>query len=600
MECVDAALVGVAVVVRSLNWRPQLASVHANDSIRYELDEPCPPFVAIGVGVQGILVVLAPVVLVVAINVLAGGQGESSLAWSVFAALIIVGVVTALQAARIGRIGGGHFLIAGVTPNYIAVSVLALAEGGPAMLATLIVVSSFFYVLVAVWLPMLRRIITPVVTGTVLMLIAAMVLPFAFDRLQEVPEGAPRAAGLCSGAVTLIVSAILVLRASKSWRPWSLLVGIATGCITAAMFGIYDVKRVVVASWIGVPDARFPGLDLTPTTEFGALLVMFLIVTLVHAIKGVGDSAAVQQVSRRRPQATDFRLIQGSIYANGVGILLSGIAGTPPTSSYLSFTVPFINLTGVTVRRVGYIMGGLLVVLAFFPKVTGALLTIPSPVMGGFLLVALGMVFVEGIRTLVRAGLDAQKAIVVGLAVVTGFGVQHHNVLEEVFGSPWGKFLGNGMIIGTATAIALTAFLELTSRRRQRMEVQLDNTSFSQIDVFLQGVAARISWDTAATERLRSAGEEALASMLQLGNEYPAGKAPRLIVAVRPEGEAVEMEFLAVIEDENLENRLTYLNEQAEILDETEISFRLLRHYASSVRHQKYHGLDIVTVKVTR
>ena len=32
--------------------------------------------------------------------------------------------------------------------------------------------------------------------------------------------------------------------------------------------------------------------------------------------------------------------------------------------------------------------------------------------------------------------------------------------------------------------------------------------------------------------------------------------------------------------------------------DEREVSFRLLRHYASSVRHQKYHGIDIVTVEV--
>ena len=46
------------------------------------------------------------------------------------------------------------------------------------------------------------------------------------------------------------------------------------------------------------------------------------IVTLVQAIKGIGDAVVVQQVSRRRPRATDFRLIQGAIYANGVGILL--------------------------------------------------------------------------------------------------------------------------------------------------------------------------------------------------------------------------------------------------------------------------------------
>ncbi len=77
-----------------------------------------------------------------------------------------------MQASRIGRLGGGHLLITGVTPNFIAVSVLALEEGGPALLATLVVVSSFFYLAVAAWLPLLWRIITPVVSGTVLMLIA--------------------------------------------------------------------------------------------------------------------------------------------------------------------------------------------------------------------------------------------------------------------------------------------------------------------------------------------------------------------------------------------------------------------------------------------
>ena len=55
---------------------------------------------------------------------------------------------------------------------------------------------------------------------------------------------------------------------------------------------------------------------------------------------------------------------------------------------------------------------------------------------------------------------------------------------------------------------------------------------------------------------------------------------------------------MAVFDEENLEDRLAYLEEEAEGLQEGEISLRLLRHYASSVHHQKYHGLDIVTVQV--
>ena len=51
-------------------------------------------------------------------------------------------------------------------------------------------------------------------------------------------------------------------------------------------------------------------------------------------------------------------------------------------------------------------------------------------------------------------------------------------------------------------------------------------------------------------------------------------------------------------EGENLEDKLAYLNEQPEIQSEGEISFRLLRHYASSVKHNKYHDIDIITVQV--
>ena len=55
---------------------------------------------------------------------------------------------------------------------------------------------------------------------------------------------------------------------------------------------------------------------------------------------------------------------------------------------------------------------------------------------------------------------------------------------------------------------------------------------------------------------------------------------------------------LSASEGENIEDKLAYMGETPEIQDGREISFRLLRHYASSVRHQKYHGVDIVTVRV--
>ena len=88
--------------------------------------------------------------------------------------------------------------------------------------------------------------------------------------------------------------------------------------------------------------------------------------------------------------------------------------------------------------------------------------------------------------------------------------------------------------------------------------------------------------------------EETLTSLLSEDGEYPEtgewDRPRRLVVTSRTGVGGAELEFLSASEGENLEDRLSYLGETPDIPDSREISFRLLRHYASSVRHQKYHG----------
>ena len=94
-------------------------------------------------------------------------------------------------------------------------------------------------------------------------------------------------------------------------------------------------------------------------------------------------------------------------------------------------------------------------------------------------------------------------------------------------------------------------------------------------------------------------GEETLASLLsEEGDEMERASGRRLVVTVRADGGRGGAGVRAASGGENLEDRLAYLGETPDLADVQEISFRLLRHYASSVRHQKYHGVDIVTVRV--
>ena len=554
---------------------------------------------AFGVGLQGTVFALAPLVLVVAITARAGGQDESYLSWAVFASLVISGCLTALQASRFWRFGSGYVLIMGTTPNFIAISVLALAAGGPSLLASLVVVGSMSYLALAVWLPLLRRIITPVVSATVLMLIAVAVLPIALDRVQEVPQGSPVAAGPTVAIVTLTVFVIMALRMTGAWRLWSPLIGIGAGCAVALLFGIYDFQRVIDAPWVGIATGYTPTFDLTLGPSFWALLPVFVVVTLVGGIKNIGDNVAIQQASSKVQQVTDYRRVQSSLNTNWLGILASGIAGTPPSTVYSSTSVSLVSLTGVASRRVGYVVGACLIVLALFPKMPAVLLTIPTPVMGAYLLVAIGLLFMEGIRTLIQAGLDYHKVIVVGVSFSLGAGIEQQTIFADLLGGPWGGLLDNGMLVGALAAVLLTLFLDLTSTRRSsRIQVNLDLSALQEIQKFSRGQADKLGWNESSTGRLLAASEEALVSLLGQENEQQPEEAPRLVVVARPEPGKVELEFMAVFDETNLEDRLAHLEEEAEGREEGEISLRLLRHYAASVRHQKYYGLDIVTVQV--
>ena len=570
-----------------------------SEDVRYEPDENPPPPVTLGAGLQAAIIIVAPVVLTVVIVARIAEQPESYISWGVFAALLVSGITTILQAVRVGRVGAGHVLIMGTSGAFIAVCVAALMEAGPSTMASLILVSSLIQFLLAARLSLLRRIFTPVVSGTVIMLIAATVMPVIFDTLHEVPEGVSSAAAPASALTTLVVVAALVLRGPPAWRLWSPVIGIVAGSAVAAPFGLYDVGQILDASWVSAPLGSWPGLDVTPGAEFWALLPAFVVVTLVGAIETIGDGVAIQRVSRRRPRATDFRVVQGALNADGMGNLLSGIGGTLPNTTYSS-SISLAEVTGIGARRVGIVIGVIFLAVAFLPKFTAVVIAIPAPVAAAYLTVLIGMLFVQGMKIVVQDGVDHRKAIVAGLSFWIGTGFQNGWIFPDLLGDGFlAVLLGNGMTSGALVAVLMMLLLELTGPRRERLRVPLDMDTLPQLQDFLSSFAKRAGWNAASAERLELVGEETLLSMLSEDEEGPGTDQPRhLVVSARAGGGGAELEFVSAAGEENLEDRLAYLGEKPDIQDTREISFRLLHHFASSVRHQKYHGVDIITVQV--
>ena len=100
-------------------------------------------------------------------------------------------------------------------------------------------------------------------------------------------------------------------------------------------------------------------------------------------------------------------------------------------------------------------------------------------------------------------------------------------------------------------------------------------------------------------ERVRAVGEETLLLLMRREDERPAADKRRLLLIAGGEGDTAVLEFIATTDESNLEDRLAAPSEQvAGSRMEQEVSLRLLRHYASSVRHNQYHDTDVVTVHV--
>ena len=225
------------------------------------------------------------------------------------------------------------------------------------------------------------------------MLIVVTVMPIIFDTLVDVPEGTPPAAAPVSAVATVLVITVLTLRASGVLRLWVPVIGLVTGCVVSLFFGLYDAQRIVEANWVGFP-------------------------------------------------------------VEGMGNLLSGLAGTVPNTTY-STSVAIVELTGVAARSVGMWIGALFVVAAFLPKVAAMLLAIPGPVVAAYITVLLALLFVLGMRMVVHDGVAYWKALIVGMSFWIGTGFQNQAIFSDYLGQWWGTLLGNGMTSGGLTAVFL-------------------------------------------------------------------------------------------------------------------------------------------------
>ncbi|MCC7272891.1 MAG: hypothetical protein IT561_09490 [Alphaproteobacteria bacterium] len=567
--------------------------------IRYEPHERPPHLLAAAMGGQIVLMILTGIMITPLVITRAAGLDAATGSWLVFAALVAAGISTWLQVSRLGIVGSGYVLFVGSNVAFVSVCVSAIQSGGPPLMATLACVSALTTFAFTAWLPALRRILTPAVGGTVLMLMALSVAPVVWGMLKRVP---PAFAG--SPTVPLVVAATIVaivlisLFASGMLRLWAPLIGIGFGSMLSAPLGLLDVSGVLAAPWVGLPAGTWPGIALDFPPAFWGLLPAFVLITLVGGIETFADAVSVQRTSHRAPGPIDFRAVQGAINADGVGSFVAGALGTVPNTVYSS-SVGVVELTGVAARRVGWWGGFFLILLAFSPKVSAIVAAIPGPVAGAFILVILVLLFGHGIRLVNEDGLGFEVGLAVCLGFWVGFGFQEGKLFNEQLPGWAQLFLSNGTTAGGLTAILLMAVLSFRQRSRDRLSVPLATPSVGDVRTLVQGVARRLGWDRPAEDKLVLAAEEAMLFLME--HQDPArsaGRQSQLHVRVRQVGGEVELEYVCAPAGANAETAMAALAAVGEADVASGLSLRLLRGMAREVKHLQYHGTDYLLVRV--
>ncbi len=570
-------------------------------NLRYSVDENPPPILSSMLAAQTVLLIVAGIVITPAIVLRAANMPVSMEAGVIFFALFISGAVTILQARPLWRFGAGYILLMGTSGAFIAVGVTALKLGGMSLLMTLIVASSLIQFLLSNRLSLLRRIITPLVGGTTIMLLAVTVMPIAFSQFSTTTEGQSGLEAFLVTTVTLVSILLLSFFGNRSVRLWAPLLGIMLGTVVNWFLGGVDGSRIEQAAWIGLPELTWPGFDLSFGPGFWMLMPAFIIVTIVGAIETFGDAIAAQRISHRSSKPVDYRTVQGALYADGLGNFLSGCAGTMPNTTY-STSISVVDMTGVASRRVGILSGIFMVLLAFFPKLAAFILSIPAPVVGSYLFVLILLLFMHGIRMVAEDGLSYEKGFIVGIGFWLGIGFQQKAIFYDLMPDWLAPILGNGMTSGTIVTLLLMALLSLRRGKKSTFKTALKTVSLPEIHSFVSDFGASQKWADSVTNRLQLAVEETMLALLEMRNTQSAeysSESDQLRIDLRAMGpNKAEIEMTVVPVGSNVEALMQAARTEG-LSSESQLSLRILAGIAENIRHFQFHGLDFISMTLS-
>ena len=450
----------------------------------YGLDEIPPLGTTLLLGFQHILAVSSafvyPVILLQETGILPE-QAERMIHTS----MIVMGVATILQTLRYGPMGSGYLCPERLGPAYLPASILAIKTGGLPLLAGMTLVSGLFGVVLSRLMGRLRPFFPAEVTGTIVTMVGLALIPVAVSRFLGIEESRAviDALSVSIASITFFVMVGVTVWGSSRLRLYGVLIGVVVGSVCAYASGLVTddhLRRLEQAPLVSLPSFPREGWSFS-----GALIFPFLVTVLASSLKAVGDLTTCQKINDAEWKRPDMQSISGGILAEACGVLLSGGVGNMGQSTS-SANVGLSIATGATSREIGFACGGILIVLAFVPKLAVLFAIMPNPVIGALLLFTVCFMIVAGVQILASRMMDARKTFVVGVSVVFGLSV---DMLPGAYQSVPTMFLtafGSSLSVATISALVLNLLFRIGIARRAKLQIDPRTDSSKQIFLFME------------------------------------------------------------------------------------------------------------------
>ncbi|WP_175883348.1 nucleobase:cation symporter-2 family protein [Burkholderia sp. BCC0044] len=443
------------------------AAEAARDLVYGPNDRPA-PMVAFVAALQHLLAIIVPIVTPGLLICQALGVSSRDTTLIVSMSLVISGIATFVQCKRFGPLGAGLLIVQGTSFNFvgplIAGGSLMVKQGTPvetvmAAIFGVVIAGSFIEMGVSRILPFVKRLITPLVTGIVVLLIGLTLIKVGLISMGG-GYGA-MAKGTFASAENLTLSGlvlgtiILLNRVPIVWvRSTALVIALLIGYLAAAFLGRLDFTGMHQAALFQVPTPLHFGIGFS-----WALFVPMLIIYLVTSLEAIGDVTATSKISNEPVEGPVWmQRIKGGVLVNGANSLLAGVFNTFPSSVFAQNN-GVIQITGVASRHVGIWIAGMLVVLGLFPVVAGVLQAVPEPVLGGAAMVMFGAVAASGINILAGVHLDRRALLIIAVSLALGLGVSQVPDILNSLPHALKNVLESGVATGGICALVMNWFL---------------------------------------------------------------------------------------------------------------------------------------------